>query len=542
MSDWTETYRPTTLSEVRGNDKARNKLEEWARTWDEHRKPVIVHGSPGIGKTSAAHALANDMGWPVMELNASDDRQADVIKRVAGEASKSGTLTGGSGGRRLVILDEADNFHGNADYGGSREVTRVVKSASQPIVLVANEFYDMSNSLRNYCQTIEFRDVSARSIVPVLRDICRREGIEFEDDALRKIADATSGDLRSAVNDLQAVAEGSERLTVDDVVTSERDSTEGIFDFLDALIKEKDAHGALLAAYDTDETPDDLLNWVEDNVPKDYSGGELADAYEFMSNADRWLGRVRSTQDYSYWRYATDNIAAGVAASRREPKGGWTRYGPPSYWSKLGRTRGTRDRRDAIAQRIADREVASIGTVRREIMPFLSSMTHLCRNRELTVTMAAAYDLDEKEVSFVTGSGADTNKVESIVQDAAERQTEETVSHSGSAFFGTADANDSSDVGSRSGEGARSDDGSDDGSGSGDESTDSENASLLDVGSASSASDVDGEASSGVGTGTGNDSSADADDSTSGADESEENEEDEVDEDDDGQSGLSDFF
>ncbi|ELZ03824.1 replication factor C large subunit [Natrialba aegyptia] len=435
MSDWTEKYRPTTLSEVRGNNKARDKLEEWATTWDDHRDAVIVHGSPGVGKTSAAHALASDMGWPVMELNASDSRGADVIERIAGEAAKSGTLTGGESGRRLVILDEADNFHGNADYGGSREVTRVVKSANQPIVLVANEFYDMSQSLRNACETIEFRDVSKRSIVPVLRDICRREDIEFEEEALEKIAETTSGDLRSAVNDLQAVAEDTDRLTVDDVVTSERDTTEGIFDFLDALIKEEDAEGALKASYDVDENPDEMLNWIEDNVPKDYHGAELADAYEFLANADRWLGRVRSTQNYSFWRYASDNMTAGVAASRREDKGGWTRYGPPSYWSKLGRTKGSRNTRDSIAERIAEREGTSVATARREVMPFLSAMTHHCKNRELTVRMAATYELDEKEVSFVTGSGKDTNKVQSIVEDAEEMIAEETVEHSGSAFF-----------------------------------------------------------------------------------------------------------
>ncbi|ELY49785.1 replication factor C large subunit [Natronorubrum bangense] len=442
MSDWTEKYRPTTLSEVRGNNKARDQLKEWAQTWDDHREAVIVHGSPGVGKTSAAHALANDLGWPVMELNASDNRKADVIERIAGEAAKSGTLTAGGAGRRLVVLDEADNFHGNADYGGSREVTRVVKNANQPIVLVANEFYDMSQSLRNACETVEFRDVSKRSIVPVLRDICRREGIEFEEDALKKIADATSGDLRSAVNDLQAVAETAERLTVDDVVTGDRDTTEGIFDFLDALIKEEDAEGALRASYDVDENPDEMLNWIEDNVPKDYEGAELADAYGYLSNADRWLGRVRATQNYSYWRYATDNMTAGVAASRRGSKGGWTRYGPPSYWSKLGRTKGTRNTRDAIAERIAEREGTSVATARREILPFLSAMTHHCKNRELTVRMAAVYELDETEVSFVTGSGKDTNKVQSIVADAEELIAEETVEHSGGAFF---DAGNSSD-------------------------------------------------------------------------------------------------
>ncbi len=72
-------------------------------------------------------------------------------------------------------------------------------------------------------------------------------------------------------------------------------------------------------------------------------------------------------------------MTAGVAASRRGDKGGWTRYGPPSYWSKLGRTKGTRNTRDSIAERIAEREGASVATVRREILPFLSAMTHHCK-------------------------------------------------------------------------------------------------------------------------------------------------------------------
>ncbi|WP_435359333.1 replication factor C large subunit [Haloarchaeobius sp. DFWS5] len=439
MTDWTEKYRPSTLSAVRGNDKARGQLKKWADSWDSHRKAAILHGSPGVGKTSAAHALASDMGWPVMELNASDSRTADVVERIAGEAAKSGTLTGGTGGRRLVILDEADNFHGNADYGGSREVTKVVKSANQPIVLIANEFYDMSNGLRNACEDIQFRDVSARSIVPVLRDICRQEGIEFEKEALRKIADNTSGDLRSAVNDLQAAAEPGKPLTVDDVVTGERDTTEGIFDFLDDVIKNKGAQESLYAAYDVDETPDDLLNWVEDNVPKDYRGDELADAYDYLSRADMWLGRVRATQDYSFWKYATDNVAAGVAAARRHDHSGWTRYGPPSYWSKLGRSKATRKKRDAIARRIAETGGFSMATARRDVLPFLSTMTHHCKPRELTVQMAAAYELNAKEVSFITGSGADTNKVQSIVEDAEELREELAVEHSGGAFEGFAE-------------------------------------------------------------------------------------------------------
>ncbi|ELZ22693.1 replication factor C large subunit [Halosimplex carlsbadense 2-9-1] len=450
--DWTEKYRPSSLAEIRGNDKARDALREWADTWEDHREAVVLHGSPGIGKTSAAHALASDEGWATIELNASDSRTKDVIERVAGEAAKSGTLTAGEAGRRVVILDEADNLHGNVDRGGSAAITSLVKEASQPMILIANEFYDMSNGLRNACQDIEFRDVSKRSIVPVLRDLCRKEGVEYDDAALDQIAEMNSGDLRGAIKDLQAMAEGRDRIGADDVVTGERDKTEGVFNYLDTVIKEAGAEEALKASYDVDETPDDLINWIEDNMPKDYEGEELAVAYDFLSNADRWLGRVRATQNYTFWRYAGDNMTAGVAAARREPKGGWTRYGPPSYWSKLGRSRGTRNKRDYIARRIAEAGGVSMSTARREILPHLSVMTHHCKNRELTVAMTAKYELEAKHVSFITGSGEDTNKVQSIVEDAERLREERAVENAGGAFDNA-----------HAGDGAAPDSGSDDG-------------------------------------------------------------------------------
>jgi replication factor C large subunit len=445
MTDWTAIYRPSSLSELRGNDSAREEVRTWADTWEDHGEAVVIHGPPGVGKTSAAHALAADRGWPTIEFNASDTRTGDVIEHVAGEAAKSGTLTGGGSGRRLVIMDEADNVHGNADRGGSRAITQLVKEANQPTILIANDYYEMSNALRNACQEIEFRPVSRRSILPVLRDICRKEDIEFAEQAIEQIAETNSGDLRGAINDLQALAQGRDRITAEDVVTGKRDTTEGIFDYLDTVIKEAGPQEALEASYDVDETPDDLISWIEDNMPKDYQGEELAVAYGFLSDADRWLGRVRATQNYTYWRYATDDMTAGVAAARDGAKGGWTRYGPPSYWSKLGRTRATRDKRDYVARQIAATNGVSTSTARREILPHLRVMTHHCKNRDLTVSMAARYDLEAEHVSFVTGSGETTNKVQSIVAEARKVREEHSVAASQGAFEGTAGTTDEGD-------------------------------------------------------------------------------------------------
>ena len=440
MADWTERYRPGTLSEVRGNDKARDAFAEWARSWDDHHEAVILHGSPGVGKTSAAHALASDMGWETVELNASDQRTADVIERFAGRAARNATLGGSAAGggasggdtasRQLVILDEADNIHGNYDRGGASAITDLVKESGQPIVLIANEFYDISRGLRNACQDIEFRDVSARSIVPVLRDVCRKEGIEFDSDALQQIAERNRGDLRGAINDLQAACEGRSAITVEDVVTADRDKAMGIFPFLDAVLKEESAEESLRSAYAVDETPDDLTKWIEDNLLDVYDPAEATRAYDFLANADVWLGRVRASQNYSYWRYATDNAAAGVAAARDGTKGGWTRYGRPQFWPSSDATA------DEVVGRIAATSGCSVATARREVLPFLSAITHHCKPRELTVMMAAAYDLDEAGVAFVTGSGESTNKVESIVEDARARREQRLADNADGAFAG----------------------------------------------------------------------------------------------------------
>jgi replication factor C large subunit len=432
MTDWTERYRPSTLSEVRGNDSARDDLLEWAETWDDHREAVVVHGSPGVGKTSAAHALAADMGWETVELNASDRRTADAIERYAGRASKNATLagaTGGGDGRQLIILDEADNV---AEQGGASAITETVKAANQPIVLIANDYYDMSRGLRDACREIEFRDVSARSILPVLRDICRREGVEFESEALERIAEVNDGDLRSAVNDLQAAARGGDELTAEDVVTGDRDRSLDLFPFLDQVLKESGPEDAIQAAYRVDETPDDLTKWVAENVTEVYEGAELARAYGSLSDADRWLGRVWATQEYGYWRYATDAFAGGVAAARDGEKGGWTRYSRPEFWTN------TSDTAEDVVRAVAEEGGFSMATARREVLPFLRAMTHHCKPRELTVEMATRYGFDEAAVSFVTGSGETTNKVASIVADAEERREAAMAEHS--AAFGGAPA------------------------------------------------------------------------------------------------------
>ncbi len=421
MTEWTEKYRPESLSDVRGNNKSVEELEEWAEGWSEHREPALVYGAPGVGKTSAVHALAADRDWRVVEQNASDSRTADAVEKVAGEAARSQGL---GGGRTLVVLDEADNLHGNADRGGSSTVTEIAKEAEQPMVLIANEEREMSGAVKRACQKIEFADVTKRSIVPVLRDLLQEEGVEYESEALDEIAEANSGDLRGAVNDLQAVAEGRSKLTVEDVeVTGGRDREEEIWGFLDTLFKGDDMEKALREVMDVDESPDDLVHWIDEGMPKVYSGAELVDGYHWLSRADVYLGRTIATQNYSLWRYANSCMVGGVHSARQESKGGWTRYGFPTTWRKLGQTKKSRGLRDSAARKVGESSLMSMAAARDLAFPYIEL---LMEDETQARRIADGLDLTAEEVAELTGMDEDeaSELVEEDVQEVDEDEWE----------------------------------------------------------------------------------------------------------------------
>ena len=176
---WTEKYRPESLKRVLGNGKAIEELRAWAQSW-ERGEPItgaaILYGPAGTGKTSAALALASEFDWDYIEMNASDARTAGMIQKIAGPASQSRTF---SGKPRLVILDEADNLHGTADRGGAAAMLKLVRSTSQPVLLIANEYYEIEKPLRDAMKGIQFRSVRSTTIAQALREICKEEEVEL---------------------------------------------------------------------------------------------------------------------------------------------------------------------------------------------------------------------------------------------------------------------------------------------------------------------------------------------------------------------------
>ncbi|WP_094228925.1 replication factor C large subunit [Methanolobus psychrotolerans] len=424
--EWAEKYRPRILDDVVGHKTVIDALKKWGEQWvhgTPEVKALLLHGPAGIGKTSSAHALASDMDWEVIELNASDQRTASAIEKVAGSASRMQTLTGASA-KRLIILDEADNLHGNSDRGGSRAIIDIVKKTNQPLVLIANDLYGISSSLRSLCLELKFASVQSRSMIPALKKIAQQEGLVCGIGVLEKIAEVADGDFRSAVNDLQAVAMGRTEIYVEDISTSERDTKESIFKVVGRIFKGKDVSSALEATYNLDETPEDLIHWVDENLPYQYTGkgeepltNDIIQAYSYLSRADRFLGRVRRRQNYRMWRYAGMLMTGGTVVSNSRMRGGFVKYQPPSLWRKMGQMRAKKDMRNNIAVKVGTHCNESMRYSRLEVAGLYS---RLLETDTYAADVVATLGLDMDEMLHMVGAKKVTKKLQSIYDEAQE--------------------------------------------------------------------------------------------------------------------------
>ncbi|MDL2260949.1 replication factor C large subunit [Methanimicrococcus sp. OttesenSCG-928-J09] len=436
-TDWAEKYRPKTFKDLIGNKKAIHELRLWAEEWEKgvpEKKAVILSGTAGIGKTSSAAVLASEMGWEYIEMNAGDQRTADVIERIAGAASKTTTLFSHevdeegkkSSGRRLIVLDEADNLHGTYDKGGSKAIADVIDKTTQPILLIANDVYGITQTIRSKSLEIEFSRIQTRSLVPVLQKICQNEGVAADEKAVLKIAENAGGDLRSAINDLQAVSVGKTEILESDIVVSGRDVKETIFKALVKVFKGHNRREALDAVQTLDETPEDLILWIDENLPiqfpnqdekgkpiEDGVNPDVAKGYEVLSKADLYLGRVRRRQTYRMWRYASFMMTAGPMSVRSKEYSGFIKYTSPTRWKRMRQSRSVRNMRDNIAVKISARHNKSMRVSRNEIIPYYR---RLMENEDYAIALAGESDFDMDELVYLLKAKSATKKVQSVYE------------------------------------------------------------------------------------------------------------------------------
>ena len=431
--DWTEKYRPQTLDGVIGNPTAVNSLRSWARSW-EHGVPevrvAVLRGPPGVGKTTSVEALAREMGWSIIEMNASDQRTGKALEEVALRGSMfetfrdDGTFTRSSeGGRKLIVLDEADNFYGNSDRGAMPVVNKLIKETSQPVVLIVNDFYELSrksSAVNDSTLQITFKKPQAGTIAKALYRIAETEGVDVDPAAMELIAENANGDMRAAVRNLESLALGQDSVTLEMAEDlSPRDTRSDIYDLMKAVFLGNDPSEARRKAMEVDEDPGMVLMWIDENMPTECTDvGDLVRGYEKLSRADIFMSRVYRRQYYRFWAYAKDLMTFGVCASKRSRSRPGTRINFPSYLGRMSRSKKVRMLRGSISLKLAEHLHTTTRRVQNDVVPYVRAL--MANDPELRLHLTDALDLDADELGLLMAKKADSKAVTSVIKEVEE--------------------------------------------------------------------------------------------------------------------------
>ncbi|MFB6155929.1 MAG: replication factor C small subunit [Haloferacaceae archaeon] len=214
---WIEKYRPQRLADVYGHEDTIARLQSYI---DQDDLPHLLFAGPaGVGKTTSATAIAREIygdDWRenFLELNASDERGIDVVRDRIKNFARSSF---GGYEYRVIFLDEADSLTSDAQSALRRTMEQF--SDNTRFILSCNYSSQIIDPIQSRCAVFRFSPLSDDAVDAQVRDIAETEGIEVTDEGVDALVYAANGDMRRAINSLQAAATTGEVVDAEAVYT-----------------------------------------------------------------------------------------------------------------------------------------------------------------------------------------------------------------------------------------------------------------------------------------------------------------------------------
>ena len=386
---WCEKYRVKGLEDVKGQDLAVDKVKIFLKSFPK-KKAIVLHGPPGVGKTSLAYAIAIETDSEILELNASDFRNKKKIGEIIGPASRQASLFGKG---KIILIDEVDGISAMKDRGGLAELLGLLAKSAFPVIVTANDIWNKKFSmLRKKAEIVGLKEIDYKVVLKILMDVCESENCVVSGEVLRGIAIRARGDIRAALNDLEVLSKMDSLDLMKEV--GERDKEQSIFGALQFVFQNSKISEEMLKVYDDVNVPiDEVFLWIEENLPVSYQGEELCLALDRLALADVYRGRIRRQRYWRFMVYEYFLLGAGIANVKKYDRTGWVSYRKPSRILKIWLQNQRAAKKKSICEKYAKVCHISVKSAMRDFLLLRVILQNEGIRREL--------DLSEDEIVYL---------------------------------------------------------------------------------------------------------------------------------------------
>jgi replication factor C large subunit len=383
---WSEKHRPQKISDMVGNEEARNSFVDWLAKWKRGAKPILLVGPPGIGKTTLAGIMTKEFGYDIVGLNASDVRNKTNIEEILAPLLGNTTLLGKS----LIFIDEVDGIHGRSDFGGVEELLKILKEPTIPIILAANsDQSDKMKAIKKTTKTIYLKPIPPRLLRLYLEKVLRDEGEKLSPGSLIKVITESRGDIRSMLNLTQAYVTGF------DVPTDKSFEVLDVEPAVNAFFKAKSKEEARIVLYSLRIDPREKINsFYSSIITSNLSSKDLAKMLDVLSEADVLYGKIMRTQEWRLLRYL-DNILLKLYDGNLQVQ--FSQYNLP--WPLLNKIRWDGKTIKSLGLVLAKKFHVSQSTIATFYFPYI---LFCMKNKKLSLEINPEYnEILEKEITLL---------------------------------------------------------------------------------------------------------------------------------------------